>query len=223
MSRYRPIAILLISLILSACGGEQEEMKEAQSRHDTTTAQTHTSDSTPDYNAWLADRYGPESGIVEYEVRSGGQATSQTWYFDSHGVREARYWRLDDGADPPTHITIIDNGELIVLGPGDPKPLRSAWRPDPNTALPNFRHLTPEMRSLFAIEELPAKEVLGKTCSGYRLKIGETTSDVWVWEGILLYGEIQGAAEKKIDPVIMRATSLKTDQAIPEEKFRVEG
>lgn len=224
MNRYRPIVILFVSLIISACGGEEaQEMKEAQPGRDTAATQASASDSTADYNAWLADRYGPESGIVEYEVRSGGQSTSQTWYFDQHGLREARYWRLDEGADPPTHITVIDNGALIVRGPGDPKPLRSVWRPDPNTALPNFRSLTPEMQRLFAIEELPAKEVLGTTCSGYRLKIGETISNVWVWEGILLYGEIQGAAEKKIEPIIMRARSLKTDLPIPEEKFRVEG
>src|SRR5690606_23492441 len=129
----------------------------------------------------LVDRYGPESGIIEYEVRSGAEQTSQTWYFDRHGLREARYWRLDDGVDPPTHITLIDSAQVTVLGPGDAVPLRAPWRPDPNTAMPNFRRLTPEMRRLFALEELPGKTVLGKTCAGYRLKIGGTVSDVWVW------------------------------------------
>lgn len=220
---------MLILSILIGCGPEKEE--GAGSDTADTAADNliplHRPDSVrntkTEADIWLADRYGPESGIIDYEVRSGEQRTTQTWYFREHGAEEARYWRLDDGADPPTHITVIEGGYVSVRGPGDAAPVRSPWRADPNTAMPNFRNLTPEMRRVFEMQELPEKTVLDRTCTGYRLKIGGTVSDVWVWEGIMLYGEIQGAPDKRIEPVIMRAVSLQTDVPVPKEKFALEG
>ncbi len=38
----------------------------------------------------------------------------------------------------------------------------------------------------------------------------------------MLYGEIQGAPDKRIEPVVMRAVSLQTDVPVPEEKFMLE-
>lgn len=231
-ARRTGFRFILVSAVIIQAGCGQDRPSVENGGNDTAAndpALLHLPDSAgtgtakTEADIWLADRYGPESGIIDYEVRSGEQRTTQTWYFRKHGAEEARYWRLDDGADPPTHITVIDGGYVSVRGPGDAAPVRSPWRADPNTAMPNFRNLTPEMRRLFELQELSERTVLDRTCAGYRLKIGGTVSDVWVWEGIMLYGEIQGAPDKRIEPVIMRAVSLQTDVPVPAEKFALEG
>lgn len=223
-TRLNPLTLLLCAVLVAcdAADNEPSERSDSSGRDTSAAAAADTTPaSTPDVETWLANRYGPESGVVEYEVINGGERTSETVYFEDHGLREARYRQLGSGTGALQHITIVDSGDVAVLGPGDRKALRYRWKADPNTALPNFLNMTPEMRSMFSVEELADRRVLERQCGGYRLHAGGTQSDVWVWEGIMLYGELQAVPEKGIQPMIVRAISLETDVPVPDGKFRI--
>ena len=213
-------------VLLVSCGSEgpreEEEKTDTGDPAGQPDSAVRTGASTSELEAGFRDRYGPESGVVTYEVSSGETTTGRTLYFAAHGRREANYLDLGAGEHPSRHITIVDSGRISAKGPGDPEPLRTTWRPDPNQVLPNFRHLTDRMRELFQLEELPSKEILGRECEGYRLKIGKSVSDVWVWEGIMLYGEIKGGPGQDIPPMTIRAVGVDTAATPPEEVFHLE-
>ncbi|MGE3799495.1 MAG: hypothetical protein AB7H80_00590 [Candidatus Kapaibacterium sp.] len=225
-SSHLIFSTVLLSTLLFSCSSNEKpegeaEVKDTGSAIDTSIAAAGEGDRPAELQMWFGDRYGPEAGSVVYDVTMGETTTKRTSYFAEHGFREAHYLNLSEGKSAPQHITVIDSGKIIAKGPGDPKPLTATWRPDPNQSLPNFRHLTDGMRQLFQLEELPSKEFLGKECRGYRLKVGKSVSDVWVWEGIMLYNEIKGEPGEDIPPMIVRATSLNTT-APPEEVFHVQ-
>ena len=71
--------------------------------------------------AWLADRYGPESGVVELVVESDGEETRQVRYFADHGRREALYWYAFGDENAP-HVTITKNDSAYFRGPANPAP-----------------------------------------------------------------------------------------------------
>lgn len=219
----QPLTLLtaLLPLLLLACTAEEPKQEASDGAHsrDTTQATAVLSADSSRGNPWLVDRYGPEHGIVRLEVEMGRQKTTQVRYFTQHGERDAVYWYSGVSEDGPAFVTITDNEQFITRGPGDSAATITPWRPDPNLTVPNFRNLTDEMRRTFALEELSGKTVLGKECSGYRLKIGSTISNMWVWEGVMLYGEIQGTPDGKIEPVIIRAVSLDTEAEVPETVF----
>ena len=213
------LSLFLFPLVFLSCSSkESERPKETNvSLATDSSVVALTVALTPDQQTWLANRYGPESGIIKYEVKSGGTTTHRTTYFTEHGLREAHYLNFGTEQSPLQHITILDRGEIIAQGPGDPEPLQAPWRPDPNRALPNFRNLTDDMRKLFNLKELPSKTLFGKECKGYSLMIGKSITDIWIWEGVMLYSEIKGAPGKKIPPMIIQAISIDTS-AQPEDR-----
>ena len=81
--------------------------------------------------------------------------------------------------------------------------------------------MTDTMRGMFALRDLPSKTILGREAKGYQMTIGETVSQIWVWEGIMMQGEIQGNAAKKIDPMVVRVTAIDTTRPA-ENLFPVE-
>ncbi|MCB0712368.1 MAG: hypothetical protein KDD67_08580 [Ignavibacteriae bacterium] len=225
-SSHLILSTVLLSTLLFSCSSNEKPEGEGEGNDtgsviDTSSTSAGKGDSSTDLQRWFGDRYGPEAGSVVYDVTIGETTTERTSYFAEHGFREAHYLNLSEGKSAPQHITVIDSGKIVARGPGDPRPLTATWRPDPNQSLPNFRHLTDDMRQLFQLEELSSKEFLGKECRGYRLKIGKSISDVWVWEGIMLYSEIKGEPGEDIPPMIVRATVLSTT-APAEEVFHLQ-
>ena len=225
-------AILFVSLFLGtglvSCSSEEKPQETMEGRDTTPVADTSSRSASGDnlpneLQTWFGDRYGPAVGTVKYEVTIGETTTGRTSYFADHGLREAHYLNLTEEKNAPQHITIIDSGKIIAMGPGDPKPLRATWHPDPNQTLPNFRHLTDDMRELFRLEELPSKEILGKESRGYRLQIGNSISDVWVWEGIMLYSEIKGGEGVTMPPMTIRAISVDTSSRPGKAYFTIAG
>jgi len=170
---------------------------------------------------WLRGRYGPASGIVRLQVGAGEEKTLQVRYFERHGATAALHWYFGPNERAPSYVAIVDNGRITKHGPGDSVAVQTDWKADPNTTMPNFRALTSEMRNMFKLKELPARTFLNRKCDGYRLTVGSAVSDVWVWEGIMLYGEMQGSADGTVQPVVVRAISVDTTSTIPPEVFEL--
>ena len=222
---YSYLLFSLSTLILLSCSSSESEKLKTEKESvfpDTSEISPATMPLGSDQEAWLANRYGPAAGRVEYEIRSGETTTRRTTYFAEHGFREAHYLNFGTEQNPLQHITIIDRGKIAAKGPGDPEPLLGAWQPDPHQTLPNFRNLTQEMRNLFGLEELASKNILGKECEGYRLNIGESVSEIWVWEGIMLYSEIKGAPDKHIPSMVVQAVSIDTSRVPNDRQFSIE-
>ncbi len=170
--------------------------------------------------AWLADRYGPESGVVELVVESDGEETRQVRYFADHGRREALYWYAFGDENAP-HVTITKNDSVYFRGPADPAPQVQPWTSDLPIAMPNYRNLNEAMKRRYSLKEIEGKTVLDRETRGYELRSGPVVSRVWEWEGIMLYGEIDGLPEQNIEPVTIRATTLDLEADIPDERFTI--
>lgn len=209
----------VLAMLIVSCGEEQAVPDTAVADSGVPSESNVDSAAVEQKNPWLSERYGPESGTVRLEVHSGGQKTEQVRYFARHGERDALYWFFGDSEGAPAFITIVDDEQIITRGPGDSAATRMPWRQDVNTTFPNFRNLTTEMRELYGLQELPPKTVLGKECVGYRLKTGPMLSNVWVWEGIMMYGEIQGTADGKVAPILVKVVELDTVSTVPETVF----
>lgn len=224
----RTLSVLILASALtwtlSACA-EKEEGEGAPVADSTAPVDTsHESGGTStayisEADQWLEGRYGPGSGTVVLEVQASGQTTRQVRYFEDHGAKDALRWYLGNDERGPIYYTIVQDGKVTMYGPGDSTATRMDWKPNPNTAMPNFQRLTSEMREMFEIKELPEKKVLDRTCTGYRMKVGRMISDVWVWEGIMLHGEIQGSADGSVEPIVIDAVSIDTASAVPPDAF----
>lgn len=213
MNRYALVGLLAL---LVGCGDTKPGTDET---NDTTTAADTTPLDKPlsvdpasqDADDWLDDRYDPEHGTITLEVTTGGSTTIQKKYFTDHGAREALHWfyggREAEGA---VYRSLVENGTITYRGPADTAVMRQPWRADPAVTLPNFRHMTDTMRGMFALRDLPSKTILGRESQGYQMTIGETVSQIWVWEGIMMQGEIQGNEAKGIDPMLVRVTAIDT-------------
>ena len=212
--------------LLVGCGDEAEEWSGADSTGvEVGDGGDSVAESTPAVDpaqnspeAWLADRYGPESGVVELVVESEGEETRQVRYFRDHGRTEALYWYAF-GDDNTPHVTITKNDSVYFRGPADPAPQVQPWTTSLPIAIPNFRNLNDAMTTKYGLKEIEGRTILGREAHGYELRSGPVVSRVWTWEGVMLYGEIDGHPGENIKPITIRATDLQVDADIPDERF----
>ncbi len=213
---------IVLAMALMACDEAEESKGEASVDSTASVADESTYDSaalSPD--VWLADRYGPEQGMIELEFETAGEKTTQIRYFRDHGRTEGLYWYAN-GPDSKPFASVLHDDVFRFRGVADTKVEEVRWSPDLPIALPNFRNLNDAMRVKYDLEELESREYLGRETKGYLLKSGNSTSRLWVWEGILLYGEVNGVSSQGIDPMVIRATSLDVETPVGDEKFVLE-
>lgn len=215
--------VTVIGLPVTGCSDAAEEGEATDSAEvavrDTGTISGPSPD--PAQNSpevWLADRYGPENGVVELVVESEGEETRQVRYFRDHGRTEALYWYAF-GDDNAPHVTITKNDSVYFRGPADAAPQVQPWTSSLPIAMPNFRNLNDAMTAKYSLKEIEGKTLLDREAHGYELRSGPVVSRVWTWEGIMLFGEIDGHPEQNIKPITIRATDLQVDVDIPDERF----
>lgn len=171
--------------------------------------------------AWLAGRYGPESGMVELEVSSGGETTRQVRYWRDHGRTEALYWYAF-GENSPPHMTVIRGDSVYFRGPADSAVQVRAWDPSLPIAMPNFQRLNDAMRQKYGgLRQLEGREVFGYPTDGHELRSGQVVSRVWEHDGVMLHGEIDGIPAQKIEPMTVTATNVALEIDVPDEKFEL--
>lgn len=172
-----------------------------------------------------ARRYGIESGIVTYEAEGAYQGT-QTVYFDTWGLREARYadaFTNLSGKEEESHVLTLrrDNWIYVI----DMKERTgSKWRVPEFTGFSEGDGGRPpkgwqvgefSQSALKRMGAAPAGEetYLGHTCKVWNIPVPVST--VCVWEDIPLKVEtkIRGHA------MVVKATSLQVGGNVPEEKF----
>ncbi len=223
--------VLLAALGLVACESDVAEEVEGSDGAETEVVEMPPTSNDPDLiaaevdpamaDAWLGNRYGVPSGTIVVDLELSGSKTRQVRYFRDNGRTEAMYTYVG-GEDSKPAVGVLMNDTLEVRGPADERSILQPWRHDGPSALPNFNNLTQEMRDAFQMEDLETREFLGKEAKGYRLKSGELISSLWVWEGIILYGEVGAAADLGVEPMIHRVVSLDTETPIADEKFVIE-
>lgn len=215
MTKLMTIALLtfipMVSSMLVGCGEEDADPATGEAADSTaaTGSETTVDDGAAPSGAdvWLADRYGPESGTILFEVTSGGETTLRRQTFADHGRTEKLEWWLTSGRPTgPRFVSLIRGDTLYFRAPADSIVQVRPWSSDLPTVLPNFRNLTDEMRSRYSLEEIDeTKEILGRELTGYSLTSDGATSRIWVDDGVMLYGEVDGIPEQGIDPMIVKA------------------
>ena len=167
---------------------------------------------------WLADRYGAEQGTIELELSTEGEVTRQVRYFRDHGRTESLYYYAT-GPDNSPFVSVLKDDILRFRGVADKEVQEVPWSPELPVSMPNFRNLNDAMRKKYDLETIESREYLGREAEGYVLKSGVTTSKIWVWEGILLYGEVGAAPAQGIEPMVVRATSIDIESPVSDDKF----
>jgi hypothetical protein len=220
------IAAAALALVaLAAC-----EEKTEPAHVDSVQTQLQSRKVMPAPEEWVVERYGVKSGVIEVRVTqellsdqdtTGSGRNRVAWYtryFDDFGARTAEYEYSDSARTRLVRTTIDEEGVMQLYMEGDSVIHRMGW---PRFMLPNFNRLTDEMRTSYNIDEIEGRPVLGRECTGYSLLKDGAHSKLWVWKGILLYGEAGAMPERDIQPMIVEATSFQPDIVVPPEKFQL--
>jgi hypothetical protein len=168
-------------------------------------------------------RYGIESGIVEYAV-TGGRSGTETLYFDDWGRREARY-----GEVTVELFGTVQTLRTLVLVDGP-----RTWNVDLDTRRATMaedrviRELlerggsgetsdpgTEYMKRLGGWKS-GTETVAGRPCEVW--KISGSTRKIWAWKGVPLKIVTSEAGRETVSV----ATRVEENAAVPEEKLRLQ-
>ena len=169
--------------------------------------------------------YEVKSGIVTFE-NTIMQGINQIFYFDDYGKKEARYTAMDMeamGQKISTGNVEIHIDSFLIqydLQSKEGTKIISHISLGGAKEIPkNFSELPPEFIKDYQLKELGTKEVLGKECIGYEATAFNIKTEVWVWNGIVLYSRIFLSKDEK--PTELRASKLEINVPIPNDKFQV--
>lgn len=218
----RILLIAMTTLLIVACDEQQSVPEYADPSDSTAAIDPADTNSTAvpvdpdDPSLWLADRYGMAAGTVTLTVVSGGEKTLQRRTFAESGrIEKLEWWYTGTDTSGPAFVSVLRGDTLRFLGPADTAVQSQVWSPELPVALPNFRRLTETMSERFAIEEGEPRTVLGRELVGYRITSRGTTSRLWLDDGLMLYGEIEGIPEKGIEPMIVEAIAIDSSRVDP--------
>lgn len=212
----KPILILIGLTLLIGCADtdtDTDETPDTTTTSDTPTAHDIVDDDTAlqDPMVWLNDRYGPEHGTITVAMESDGETVRQQRFFTDHGEREAikTYYETPMGMDTVVIVSAPDS--IRIKNPNAPGGVTTqGWGTNYATRLPNFRHITDGMRKLYKLEELPSKTFIGKESKGYRLNIQGAVTELWVWEGIMMYASITAEMADDGKPMVFKTVAIDT-------------
>jgi hypothetical protein len=194
--RYTSLLLIISILIISGCGGSQQQGEKDTGNLPGTTAKTDT----------RGDHfYGVKSGRVVYETESISQKTREELYFDDWGEKEARYIdiiQLDPRSKAETgtsrKLTLRVDGNLYNLNLDKQEGTRT-------TATPREPHYDPaELKARLGSDQKVAdylmarkmymqeekEEVLGYPCQVVKRNTSKTSHvTLWFWEGLVLKSE----------------------------------
>jgi hypothetical protein len=236
----RTFALLACTALLAACGGKNEEIAKVDTtstpapmnttttsssspevtQNNATAQVTSSSSDTAAAPATGGRRYGVKSGIIEATIDFMGQQKLTT-YFDDYGAKEATYATSTTESGVSNSISVTANGYRVDYNAEKREGTKmKATGMLPGVALDATpESLTEAQKAKYNVKELPARDVLGKKTKGYEMSITGVQMKMWLWNGIPIYTEnyIGGRST----PIIMKATSIKTDVPVPSEKFVV--
>jgi outer membrane lipoprotein-sorting protein len=169
--------------------------------------------------------YEVKSGIVTFE-NVITQGMNQTFYFDDYGNKEARYSIMD--VELTEQKVSTGNVEIHI----DSFLIRYDLQSREGTKIishisiggvkdipKDFSKLTPEFIEDFNLKELGKKDILGKECKGYEVTVMRIKTEVWVWNGILLYSKVFMSEDGKA--IEIKASNIEVNVPIPADKFKV--
>lgn len=165
-------------------------------------------------------RYNIRSGIIELKSTFMGDLR-QTIYFDEFGRKEAVYANATIDDKTTRSVMVMANGQNIIYDPEK----KSGTRIDMADALsqlglggiPNLSSLDDNAKRELKYRPIAGRTVLGKPTIGAAIDVMGTAVNVWTWEGIPLRME----ATMQGNTMMVEATSLKTDVAVPADRFVV--
>ncbi len=208
-------SFFLLSFVIVGCG-QKEETKPADSANQS----AETTTAAPEKGS-----YGVKSGIVTFEnvIMEG---MNQTFYFDDYGKKEARYTLMEMemfGQKIRTgSVEINADGYLINydIEKKEGTKTKSFGSIGGAKDIPaDFNSMSKEVLERYNMKDLGTKEILGKTCKGVEMTAMGMVTEVWVWNGIMLYSKVQMSKDAK--PMEIKASKIETDVAVPAEKFQV--
>lgn len=170
--------------------------------------------------------YKVASGHIRTESDAFGHLITDTW-FEDYGLRQAVY----------STNTMELLGQKVVSGTVEIT--ADGWRtrydvekkegtrsranappaaPGGGAAMPQISALTSQQKLDMKAEELPPREILGRTATGMAMEVGGIKMRGWSWMGIPMRVEtVLGGKE----PMVVETTLLELGVPVPAEKFRV--
>ena len=196
-----------------------DDTAETTSPNDTAQATLAADSSAAARPLPTARRYNIESGVVELKSNVGSQR--QQIYFDDYGAKEAVHVITEGSGTTNTTIVVNAGGSSVVYDPEK----KAGTRADLSDALsqlglggiPNLGSLDERMKRELKYRPIAGRTILGRKADGASIEVVGTPLKIWTYEGIPLRMEatMQGNA------LVVEATSLKTDVAIPASRFVV--
>jgi len=196
--------LLMLSLLLTACGG----------------ADDGASDDVEDAASSDMKRYGVESGMVEYEL-SGSKTGTKTIYWDNWGMREATYQdsviEVSGMTIPDKNVTIMDGDWMYSYNPDDrtgTKMVNTMIKQIlENSGEDDLGELGLHMLKGMGGKKVGTESIAGKTCDLY--EVSSMSTQTCVWKSVTLKTEANLAGMN----ITELATIVDTSTAVPEEKF----
>jgi hypothetical protein len=170
-------------------------------------------------DAQLTGPFQVKSGIVE-STMDGLGAQTMVLYFDDYGAKQATYTTsiVDLGTGKIVSHTLhisLANGTVYVINLDEKTGFKTTI-PLPLT-LALAVGMTPELKSLLKVTNLPDRVFLGKTCSGIEANAMGVPAKAWAWKGLTLYMEASAGGKT----IVMKATKLTPDVPVSADKFKV--
>lgn len=169
--------------------------------------------------------YDVKSGIVTFE-NVIAEGVSRVFYFDDYGRKEAWYTVMnveimgEKNSTGNVEIQVDSFFTRYDLQSKEGTKIISHISIGGAKDIPkDFSKLTREFIEDFQLKELGTRNVLGKECKGYGVTAIGIKTEIWVWNGIVLYSRIFMSKDAK--PMEMRASKLEINVSIPAEKFQV--
>jgi hypothetical protein len=162
----------------------------------------------------------PSSGILETTTELLGTQT-EVLYFEDFGRRRATYTTTSIalGVEKSvSHTLRIDLPDGMSYDVDLDQKTGTKMKLPPEAAAALATAMTAGMSKDVKVKDLPEKEFLGKRCKGLEVEAMGIPTRTWTWKGLTLYSEASRGGGK---PIVIKATKLTVDVAIPADKFKV--
>jgi hypothetical protein len=227
-SMKQALLLIALSLLVAACGGKDDAASDTAK--DTTAAHSSEASSPESSSSGTSTTTtGTTANKKQFEVKSGiiemknsmMDGMKQTLYFDEYGAKQATYTSVEMMGQKSENVQVMSGGWNLSY---DMKTKKGTKMKIPantfsgNSPVPSPADLTDEMKKKYNYKELEDREFLGKSAKGYSMSAMGMDVKVWTWNNVPLYLEM-GTGQGK--PIVMEATSIKTDVDVPADKFEV--
>lgn len=160
-----------------------------------------------------------KSGIVEMTTDMMGEQKS-TLYFDDYGQKQALYTKTSVTMFGTTvtssNADITADGKVVRIDFEKKTGTRSAAAA-PSSTVPDPATLTKELKARYNFQELPDKEIAGKTCKGFAMEpMKGMPMKAWTWKGVPML-----TMTRVGNGLVTMTTTSFQETAAPADKFKV--